>query len=205
MESADDPKAEAAALHSLSLTVDVTLAFFDKYLRDKRTVCSTDFTNLGRRLLLNTTRPELTSPYSLSNSRVRCGPGMDDVSAESELPKPYDARLMRCYPVNTQVNSLVNNDPVDDALRANGSEPPALVKISAIMFVATATCESIPNSIITGTVIRDVAARDNTDDACEEENQGESNELTCRHEFSIETRLRSGSVDSFFGNDGHHD
>jgi len=36
MESADDPKAEAAALHSLSLTVDVTLAFFDKYLRNEK-------------------------------------------------------------------------------------------------------------------------------------------------------------------------
>jgi dienelactone hydrolase len=35
MESADDPEAEAAALHSLSLTVDVTLAFFDKYLRNE--------------------------------------------------------------------------------------------------------------------------------------------------------------------------
>ena len=36
MESADDPKAEAAALHSLSLTVDVTLAFFDQYLRGEK-------------------------------------------------------------------------------------------------------------------------------------------------------------------------
>ena len=36
MESADDPKAKAAALRSLSLTVDVTLAFFDKYLRDEK-------------------------------------------------------------------------------------------------------------------------------------------------------------------------
>ena len=33
MESSDDPKAEAAAPHSLSLTVDVTIAFFGKYLR----------------------------------------------------------------------------------------------------------------------------------------------------------------------------
>jgi dienelactone hydrolase len=36
LESANDPKAEAAALHSLSLTVDVTLAFFDKYLRNEK-------------------------------------------------------------------------------------------------------------------------------------------------------------------------
>jgi hypothetical protein len=36
MESADDPRAEAAALHSLSLTVDVTPAFFDKYLRNEK-------------------------------------------------------------------------------------------------------------------------------------------------------------------------
>jgi len=37
-------------------------------------------------------------------------PGMNDVSAASELLKPYDARLMRCYPVSTRVNSLVNDD-----------------------------------------------------------------------------------------------
>ena len=36
MESAHDPKAEAAALHSLSLTVEVTLAFFDQYLRGEK-------------------------------------------------------------------------------------------------------------------------------------------------------------------------
>ena len=33
MESANDPKAEAAALHSLSLAIRVTLAFFDSYLK----------------------------------------------------------------------------------------------------------------------------------------------------------------------------
>ena len=36
MESADDPKAEAAALHSLSLAVDVTLSFFGTYLRSDK-------------------------------------------------------------------------------------------------------------------------------------------------------------------------
>jgi len=40
--------------------------------------------------------------------------------------------------------------------RANGNEPPALMKMRAIMFVATATCGSIPIAIISGTVIRDV-------------------------------------------------
>lgn len=35
MESTRDPKAKAAALHGLSLAVDVTLAFFDQYLRGK--------------------------------------------------------------------------------------------------------------------------------------------------------------------------
>jgi dienelactone hydrolase len=36
LEAAGDPKAKAAALHSLSLIVDVTLAFFNKYLRDEK-------------------------------------------------------------------------------------------------------------------------------------------------------------------------
>ena len=33
MQAANDPTAEGAALHSLSLTIRVTLAFFDKYLK----------------------------------------------------------------------------------------------------------------------------------------------------------------------------
>jgi putative SOS response-associated peptidase YedK len=37
-------------------------------------------------------------------------PGMTNVGAASEMLKPYDARLMRCYPVSTQINSVVNDD-----------------------------------------------------------------------------------------------
>jgi putative SOS response-associated peptidase YedK len=37
-------------------------------------------------------------------------PGMTDVSAVSELLKPFDARLMRCYPVSTRINSVANDD-----------------------------------------------------------------------------------------------
>ena len=37
-------------------------------------------------------------------------PGMKDVSAASELLKPYDARLMLCYPVSTRVNNVANDD-----------------------------------------------------------------------------------------------
>jgi putative SOS response-associated peptidase YedK len=37
-------------------------------------------------------------------------PGMRDVAAASELLKPCDARLMRCYPVSSRVNSVVNDD-----------------------------------------------------------------------------------------------
>lgn len=36
--------------------------------------------------------------------------GMRDVGAASELLKPYDARLMRCFPVSTRINSVVNDD-----------------------------------------------------------------------------------------------
>jgi putative SOS response-associated peptidase YedK len=43
---------------------------------------------------------------------------MKDVSAASELLKPCDARLMRCYPVSTRINHVTNDDeacskPVD--------------------------------------------------------------------------------------------
>jgi hypothetical protein len=37
-------------------------------------------------------------------------PGMKNVSAVSELLKPYDARLMRCYPVSTRINQVANDD-----------------------------------------------------------------------------------------------
>jgi putative SOS response-associated peptidase YedK len=35
---------------------------------------------------------------------------MRDVAAASELLKPYDARLMRCYPVSTRINHVGNDD-----------------------------------------------------------------------------------------------
>src|ERR1017187_624148 len=38
-------------------------------------------------------------------------PGMRDEAAASEVLKPYDARLMRCYPVSARVNHVVNDDP----------------------------------------------------------------------------------------------
>jgi putative SOS response-associated peptidase YedK len=37
-------------------------------------------------------------------------PGMRDVAAASELLKPSDARLMRCYPVSTRINGVANDD-----------------------------------------------------------------------------------------------
>ncbi len=37
-------------------------------------------------------------------------PGMRDVAAASELLKPFDARLMRCYPVSTRINHVANDD-----------------------------------------------------------------------------------------------
>jgi putative SOS response-associated peptidase YedK len=37
-------------------------------------------------------------------------PAMNDVSAASELLKPYDARLMQCYPVSTRINHVANDD-----------------------------------------------------------------------------------------------
>ena len=37
-------------------------------------------------------------------------PGMQNVAAISELLKPYDARLMRCYPVSSRVNHVENDD-----------------------------------------------------------------------------------------------
>jgi len=38
-------------------------------------------------------------------------PGMHNVAGLSELLKPYDARLMRSYPISTRLNHVVNDDP----------------------------------------------------------------------------------------------
>jgi putative SOS response-associated peptidase YedK len=37
-------------------------------------------------------------------------PGFTDVIAVSDLLTPYDARLMRCYPVSTRINHTANDD-----------------------------------------------------------------------------------------------
>jgi putative SOS response-associated peptidase YedK len=37
-------------------------------------------------------------------------PSMQNIAAVSEMLKPYDARLMRCYPVSARVNSVRNDD-----------------------------------------------------------------------------------------------
>jgi putative SOS response-associated peptidase YedK len=37
-------------------------------------------------------------------------PGMTNVAAASEVLKPYDPRLMRCYPVSTRINHVGNDD-----------------------------------------------------------------------------------------------
>ena len=36
--------------------------------------------------------------------------GMTNVGAVSELLKPYDARLMRCYDVSSRINHVANDD-----------------------------------------------------------------------------------------------
>jgi putative SOS response-associated peptidase YedK len=38
-------------------------------------------------------------------------PGFTNVTAVSEMLKPYDERLMRCYPVSTRINYAANDDP----------------------------------------------------------------------------------------------
>jgi putative SOS response-associated peptidase YedK len=37
-------------------------------------------------------------------------PGLSDVAAASEMLKPYDPRLMRCYPVSARINHVANDD-----------------------------------------------------------------------------------------------
>jgi putative SOS response-associated peptidase YedK len=54
-------------------------------------------------------------------------PGMQNVAAISELLKPCDARLMRCYPVSSRVNHVVNDDE-------ECSRPVELVRLQSRLF-----------------------------------------------------------------------
>jgi hypothetical protein len=57
---------------------------------------------------------ESVGALGVGRRRWPCGalarPGMKDVGAASALLKPYDARLMRCYPVSTRINHVANDD-----------------------------------------------------------------------------------------------
>jgi putative SOS response-associated peptidase YedK len=52
---------------------------------------------------------------------------MKDVSEASDLLKPCDARLMRCYPVSTRINHVANDDE-------QCSEPMELAEIQNRLF-----------------------------------------------------------------------
>src|SRR5580700_1514612 len=54
-------------------------------------------------------------------------PGMQNVAAVSDLLKPHDARLMRCYPVSTRINHVANDDEACSA-------PVELVEIQNRLF-----------------------------------------------------------------------
>jgi putative SOS response-associated peptidase YedK len=54
-------------------------------------------------------------------------PGMRDVGAATDLLKPYDARLMRCYPISTRINHVMNDD-------AECSAPVELAEVQTRLF-----------------------------------------------------------------------
>ena len=68
--------------------------------------------------ILTTTPNAVTAPVhdrmpvilNPDNYDLWLDPGMRDVSAASDLLKPYDARAMRCYPVSTRINHVANDD-----------------------------------------------------------------------------------------------
>lgn len=54
-------------------------------------------------------------------------PGMSNVNEVSELLKPFDARLMRSYPVSTRINRVTNDD-------AECSAPVVLTEVQKDLF-----------------------------------------------------------------------
>jgi putative SOS response-associated peptidase YedK len=55
-------------------------------------------------------------------------PGMRNVAAASELLKPCDVRLMRCFPVSTRINHMANDD-------AECSAPVELAEVQNSLFL----------------------------------------------------------------------
>jgi putative SOS response-associated peptidase YedK len=55
-------------------------------------------------------------------------PGMRDMAVASHLLKPYDARLMRCYPISNRINHVANDDE-------ECSLPVKLAQIQARLFL----------------------------------------------------------------------
>ena len=68
--------------------------------------------------ILTTTPNAVTSPVhdrmpvilSPNDYDIWLDPGMTKVEAVSEMMQPYDARLMRCFPVSARVNRVANDD-----------------------------------------------------------------------------------------------
>jgi putative SOS response-associated peptidase YedK len=68
--------------------------------------------------ILTTTANAVTSPVhdrtpvilDPDNYDLWLDPGMKNVGSASVLLKPYDARLMRCYPISTRINHVANDD-----------------------------------------------------------------------------------------------
>ena len=54
-------------------------------------------------------RPNAGHPHP-DNYDLWLDPGVTDVNEVSEMLKPYDARLMRCFPVSASINQLQNDD-----------------------------------------------------------------------------------------------
>jgi putative SOS response-associated peptidase YedK len=68
-------------------------------------------------------------------------PGMTNVEAVSEMLKPYDARLMRCYPTSTRINHVANGDEVCSA-------PAELAQIQSRLFLVGTVGLHAPSSTL---------------------------------------------------------
>jgi putative SOS response-associated peptidase YedK len=60
--------------------------------------------------LRNRSHPRQNAGYPPDDYDLWLDPGFSDVTAVSEMLRPYDARLMRSYPVSTRINQAANDD-----------------------------------------------------------------------------------------------
>ena len=96
--------------------------------REGNTVETCSILTTSANALTSTVHDRMPVILDKNNYDLWLDPGMRTVAVVSELLKPLDARLMRCYPVKTRINQVNNDD-------AECSAPIDLIQVQNSLFL----------------------------------------------------------------------